>query len=306
MTDQTDQADQTDQTGPEPVGILGLGLMGTALADAFLAAGHPTTVWNRTPARADGLVARGAVRAATPADAATAGPLVVVCLVDPAAVRAVLDAIGGRLAGRTVVDLTTGTPAQARATAARVVELGARHLDGAILAVPPAIGTAGAELLFSGSAVAHDEHRATLDVLGRGRFLGSDPGLAALHDLALLGLMWSALAGFYHAAALLGAERLDVATFAPLAADWLTTVAGYLPDEAREIDTGNYVTDVSTVALNATAMSRLLEASRDAGIDATVPASIKTLLDRRLADGHGAEGLAGLVELIRPPRAVAA
>lgn len=32
------------------VTVLGLGPMGAALASAFLAAGHPTTVWNRTPA----------------------------------------------------------------------------------------------------------------------------------------------------------------------------------------------------------------------------------------------------------------
>ncbi|WP_262986041.1 NAD(P)-binding domain-containing protein, partial [Streptomyces sp. CBMA123] len=51
-----------------PVAVLGLGLMGTALADAFLSAGHPTTVWNRTAARADGPAARGAHRAATPAE----------------------------------------------------------------------------------------------------------------------------------------------------------------------------------------------------------------------------------------------
>src|ERR1044072_8092422 len=54
---------------PAPVTVLGLGPMGQALAGAFLAQGHPTTVWNRTAARAGGLVARGATRADTGAAA---------------------------------------------------------------------------------------------------------------------------------------------------------------------------------------------------------------------------------------------
>ncbi|MER6901101.1 NAD(P)-binding domain-containing protein, partial [Amycolatopsis sp. NPDC000740] len=42
-----------------PVTVVGLGSMGRALAGAFLAAGHPTTVWNRTPDKAAPLVAGG-------------------------------------------------------------------------------------------------------------------------------------------------------------------------------------------------------------------------------------------------------
>lgn len=43
----------SDSTRPTPVSVLGLGLMGQALARAFPRAGHPTTVWNRTPAKAE-------------------------------------------------------------------------------------------------------------------------------------------------------------------------------------------------------------------------------------------------------------
>jgi 3-hydroxyisobutyrate dehydrogenase-like beta-hydroxyacid dehydrogenase len=59
------------------VTIIGLGPMGQAMARAFLAAGHPVTVWNRTASRADALVAEGAPRAATPAEALAASRLVI-------------------------------------------------------------------------------------------------------------------------------------------------------------------------------------------------------------------------------------
>ncbi len=129
--------------GPATVTVLGLGRMGSALAAAFLAAGHSTTVWNRTPGKADELAARGARHAGSVAEAVAAAPLVVVCVADDEAVHQLLDPLDGALAGRTLVNLTTGTSAQARANAAWAKERGAAFLDGAIMAVyrrtsPPA------------------------------------------------------------------------------------------------------------------------------------------------------------------------
>src|SRR5688572_27959714 len=100
-----------------PVTVLGLGLMGGALAGAFLRAGHPTTVWNRTTVKADDLVARGATLAESPAAAIAAAPLVVVCVSD---YDAVVDVLEGPLDGRVVVNLTSGRPSRARALAEKV------------------------------------------------------------------------------------------------------------------------------------------------------------------------------------------
>src|SRR6267378_798215 len=59
-----------------PIGFIGLGLMGRPMAANLLKAGYDVTVWNRTSSRADGLVAQGAKRAATPRDVATASEVV--------------------------------------------------------------------------------------------------------------------------------------------------------------------------------------------------------------------------------------
>lgn len=50
------------------VGFIGLGLMGCPMAHRIARAGYALTVYNRTPAKADGLVSKGATRAATPAE----------------------------------------------------------------------------------------------------------------------------------------------------------------------------------------------------------------------------------------------
>ncbi|NEE62006.1 NAD(P)-dependent oxidoreductase, partial [Streptomyces sp. SID8455] len=80
----------TTPAPPAPLTLLGLGAMGTALARTWLAAGHPLTVWNRSPGRSTELALRGARVAATAADAVAASPLVVTCLLDDASVREAL------------------------------------------------------------------------------------------------------------------------------------------------------------------------------------------------------------------------
>lgn len=122
----------TDTHTKTPLTLLGLGSMGTALARTWLAAGHPLTVWNRTPAKSEVLAAEGAVVAASPAEAVAANGLVVLCLLDDASVGSALEGLD--LGGKDLVDLTTGTPADARARAAWAEERGARFVDGGIMA----------------------------------------------------------------------------------------------------------------------------------------------------------------------------
>ncbi|WP_341483631.1 NAD(P)-binding domain-containing protein [Streptomyces endophytica] len=99
----------TQNDARTPVTVLGLGAMGRALAAAFLRAGHPTTVWNRTPGRAGELLAQGATPADTAAEAVAAAPLVIVCVLDYDAAHAILEPIGARLSGRVLVNLTSDT-----------------------------------------------------------------------------------------------------------------------------------------------------------------------------------------------------
>lgn len=282
-------------TEPPPVTVLGLGLMGRALAAAFLRAGHPTTVWNRTPDKAADLLARGAHQAATPRD--TTGALVVVCVTDHAAVHEVLDQVD--LAGRILVNLTSGTSAQARATAERVAAEGGSYLDGAILADPAGIGTPDAVILHSGPRTAFDDVVPALASLGTATYLGEDHGLSALHDAAVLGLMWSILNGFLHGAALLGTAGVPATAFAPLAVRSVGTVAGWLADTAGQIDDGTYPAPDATIDTHLAAMEHLVEESGSAGISTALPTFVKALAARAASNGHGGSGYAALIDQFR-------
>ncbi|MDW8059411.1 MAG: NAD(P)-dependent oxidoreductase [Thermomicrobium sp.] len=80
------------------IGFVGLGNMGSGMVRALLRAGHRVVVWNRTPERADEFVALGAIRAATPFEAAEVG-VVFTMLADDAATEAVVAGPHGILAG---------------------------------------------------------------------------------------------------------------------------------------------------------------------------------------------------------------
>ncbi|WP_106401047.1 NAD(P)-dependent oxidoreductase [Actinocorallia populi] len=286
-----------------PVTIIGLGLMGRALAEAFLKAGHPTTVWNRTAAKADRLVAAGALAAPTAGDALKASPLTILCVTDYRAVRELLDANGGELAGTTLINLTSGDSAQARDTARWAEQHGARYLDGAIMAVPPAIGTAEAVILHSGPQADFEAHRSTLGVLGTVTYLGADHGLASLYDVAGLAMMWSVLNAWLQGTALLKTAGVDAAAYAPFARQIAAGVAEWLPGYAEQIDNGSFPAEVSALETDARAMAHLVEESEAVGVNAELPKLIKAMADRSIAAGHGGEQYPVLIEEFSRPHA---
>nr|WP_062216765.1 NAD(P)-binding domain-containing protein [Streptomyces sp. NBRC 109706] len=274
--------------------------MGTALARAWLRAGHPLTVWNRTPARAEALAAEGAVVAAGAAEAVAANDLVVLCLLDDASVGETL--AGADLVGRDLVNLTTGTPAEGRARAAWAEERQARFLDGGIMATPPMIGVpeSGGYVFYSGSADLFEAHRPTLTAPTGARYVGSDAGYAALHDVALLSAMDGMFAGITHAFALISGEDIAPTEFAGTLTEWLLAMAPAAHATAKQLESGVYETDVpSNLAMQSAGNATLLRTAEQQGVSTELLAPFAALMARGVAAGQGDGDGAQLVELLR-------
>ncbi|MFF4954516.1 NAD(P)-dependent oxidoreductase [Streptomyces chattanoogensis] len=303
----TSAADRTAVT------VVGLGSMGSALAAAFLERGHPTTVWNRSPDKARPLADRGARPAATPEEAIAASPLIVACVRDYEALHSVLDPVAGRLAGKVLVNLTSGSPEQAHEAVAWAGSHGADYLDGAIMTTPPGVGSPDMMFLYSGAHAVFEAHRPALAALGDPLHLGTDPGLASLYDAALLGLMWSTMTGWLHGTALVGAgeiaeetagettEKTAARAFTPLAIRWLTAVAGFLTTYAPQVDAGRYPGDDATVDIQIAAIDHLIHAAASRGIDNALPELLKSAMERAKAAGHGNDSYASVIEVLKNP-----
>ncbi|MFE6066117.1 NAD(P)-dependent oxidoreductase [Streptomyces sp. NPDC056525] len=282
-----------------PVTLLGLGAMGTALARTWLAAGHPLTVWNRTPARAEAAAAEGAKVADSAAEAVAASTLVIVCLLDDASVETTLDGVD--LTGKDLVNLTTTTPAQARARAAWAEERGARYLDGGIMAVPPMVGVpeAGGYVFYSGSRELFELHRESLAVPVGTTYVGEDAGFAALHDVALLSAMYGMFAGVAHAFALIRREDIDPVAFAPVLGDWVRAMTSPMVDgTARRLASGEYDDAASNLAMQVAGTPTFLTTAEDQGVSPELIRPYFELMRRGLAASGAGEEATSLVDLL--------
>ncbi|MER6028029.1 NAD(P)-dependent oxidoreductase [Streptomyces sp. NPDC001851] len=171
----------------EKIAFLGLGHMGAPMARRLLTAGHPLTVWNRTRARAEPLVAEGAALAGSPAGAVRDADVVITMLAGPDALTAVADAVAPELRpGTTWIEMSTVGPDAVR-------ELAARLKDGVNLVDAPVTGSTdrAAEgtlgILAGGDTAAVDHVLARLGTVTRTGPPGSGAALKLVVNTAVIG-----------------------------------------------------------------------------------------------------------------------
>jgi 3-hydroxyisobutyrate dehydrogenase-like beta-hydroxyacid dehydrogenase len=282
------------------VTVLGLGEMGSALAGAFLDGGHPVTVWNRTPEKGDALVARGARRAATVREAVGAGALVVVSVKGNATARELLESAGEAPAGRSVLNLTDGTSAEARSVAGWAAERGIAYLHGQIMTIAPGIGHPEAVVFYGGDRSVHDRHRPELALLGgRGALIGDDPGAPALYGMAVHGTMWGMLNGFLHAAALLENAGVKTGRFLEQAGPSMSALVSFLPSIADEVDRGEHAVEYGALKHHLPSLEDLVRESGERGIDTAFPRRTLDLVAAAIADGHADDSYSRLIDHFR-------
>ncbi|MEU8132922.1 NAD(P)-dependent oxidoreductase [Streptodolium elevatio] len=280
------------------VTVVGLGPMGQAMAAAYLDRGYEVTLWNRTPSRADALVARGARLAASIEAALRANELVVMSLTDYEAVYAILRQAPQALSGRTVANLTSDTPAQAREAAAWLAGHGAVQITGGVQTPPPGIGSADAATYYSGPAEAVERHRAALEVLTSVDYLGEDPGLAALYYQIGIDMFWTGLVGYLHGQAVALANGISAERFLEHAVKTLD-FKYFLEFYAPRIDAGNHEGDVDNLGMAVASLSHVVRTAEDSGVDPSVPAAILELFRRGVESGRGRDSLTSLTEVVK-------
>jgi 3-hydroxyisobutyrate dehydrogenase-like beta-hydroxyacid dehydrogenase len=190
--------------------VLGIGLMGAPMSQRLLNAGFQTTVWNRSPGKAEGIKAAGARVSPSPKEAVCEADLVITMLSDGDAVAKVLFDMGmdsaatGMKPGALLVDMSSILPEQAQDHARRLATLGLSALD-----APVSGGTLGAEagtlaIMAGGTEADFERARTVLEVLGRPVHVGpSGSGqLCKLANQMIVGITIGAVAE-----ALLLAER---------------------------------------------------------------------------------------------------
>src|ERR1700710_2675696 len=133
------------------IAFIGLGRMGHGMAGRYLDAGFAVAVWNRSKAKAEDLIARGARWATSPEDAAIDADAVVTMVADDEASRAVWltkdGAAATMKAGTLAIECSTVSYNHALAMARKLRERGLIYIDSPVTGLPDAAASGKLKLL---------------------------------------------------------------------------------------------------------------------------------------------------------------
>lgn len=273
-------------------------MMGSALAHALIAAGHDVTVFNRSSQKCTPF--QGIARVASSVEEACgASEVIFVCVVNYEVSDALLRTpeVEASLAGKLVVQLTTGTPASARDGAAWATRRGIQYLEGVINVYPPLIGTAESEVIYSGPRELFDHYLPVLVALGgQPKFYGEQIGPYAAINLAGVALMAGCHAVLYHSLAMLESESVPLQDLEPstIFLDW------FVEHAMHGVDTASYPSGNGSMRIWRDANEDVRRHVEEVGLDPTFISFLLSSMTRTIELGHGDDDLPALYEGFRP------
>jgi 3-hydroxyisobutyrate dehydrogenase-like beta-hydroxyacid dehydrogenase len=280
--------------------VLGMGRMGHAVAERLLGGDHEVTVWNRTPHKADDLLAKGAREGATPAAAAEETEATLTSLTDDAAVRTVVMGRNGVVAGLgdgVLIDVSTVSP-ETTADLAEAVQ--GRLLASPILGSPTAVVSGEAGYLIGGPRELYDRLVPAYGVLAeapRRVYVGEDARVATTLTLLSNYLLMSGIATL--------AETVATAQAVGLPDELIRDYLGQLPlvapalrNRLDDIVSGDHDGWFSTV-LGAKDVRLAEDLARSHGVELPLADAVKRRFEEAAAQGWADADIGAVVELFR-------
>lgn len=276
--------------------VLGLGLMGSALAHSLQSAGHQITVWNRSADKMSPFVSRGALGPSSIEEAVKSSPLTLVCIDSYATTEQLLgadDVLPG-LKNRTVVQLGTGTPNEALGGEVWFNEHGAAYLDGAILATPLDIKGNKGDILIGGSERAWESSEPVLRCLGGNLiYTGDNIRAPSILDLAWLIQRLGQYLGLFQGVLLCEAGGVGLDLYSSILAD------GRMRQVLNTISENDFSDPSVTVNVYRNVLQHITDCAAEGGVEREILDNLKKLLDRAQSAGYGEEDIAALIKVSR-------
>ena len=281
------------------VTVIGLGNMGSALARVLLENGQAITVWNRSPEKAASLLDAGAVLAPSVGAALVASPLVIVCVTDYAASNHILEEAAVQLDGKLLVQFTTGSPQDARASETWAHKQGADYLDCAITGSPASIGTPSAHILAAGREAAFRKAEPVLNILAqhldyKGELIGLASAWEMIHIMHYYGMFLS----LFHSVQICQAEGIPLEEFIDRLGEQGKNYEKWL---CENIHLGNYQETSSPLELWAGAIRQIARHARDSHIPGEFVQLTDRLFQQAMDAGYGRQEVSALFNVLQKP-----
>ena len=170
------------------LGYVGLGAMGSQMADRLMTKGHKVTGYNRTKSKADWLIKKGLTFAESPKAVCQAADFIFVMVTNSASLEAVTNGADGLLAGlsagKVVIDMSTVSPDVSRAVAAKVRETGADMVDAPVSGSIITLQQGKLSVMVGGEKSTFDRVKPLLEDVGPRVTHVGDNGLALVMKIA--------------------------------------------------------------------------------------------------------------------------
>ncbi len=268
------------------MGLIGLGNMGTAIAERLLEAGYPLVVNNRSPGKADPLVARGAVEAATPEDLAGEVDVVLTSLPDDDAFEAVAERlVGAARPGTVLIDLSTVSPAVSARVASLAESASVRYLRAPVSGNPSVVRAGNLSFIVSGERGTLEEIEPVLLAIGPTIHHVGDAEQARVVKLAI-NLMVAAIVQLMAEALVLG-EAAGVSRAALLEVMGTSAVGAPLVRYKTEPLLRDDFSATFTTALMEKDIDLVLDAADDVGVELPLAREMKAHLRAAIEAGYG-------------------
>src|SRR5260221_2128716 len=183
------------------IGFIGMGHMGSHMAQRLLEAGYQLAIYDRTPERAQEVAQQRATVARTPRELAAQCEVLMVCVTDDEAQQSVMFGQDGALAGvhggSMIIDLSTVSPDASRRLYQAAKQQGVSMIDAAVSGSVPQVEQGSLVIFVGGEHTTYQQCKPLLDVLGTNSFYMGASGMGTTMKLVvntLLGLGMQALA----------------------------------------------------------------------------------------------------------------
>lgn len=284
------------------VTIIGIGLMGAALARTIANAGFSITLWNRDPAKAQALQGENIQHAESILAAVKSSDIVIVCVRDYSVSDELLRTVSieKALAGKVILQLSTGTPEQAREAQLWAQGIQASYLDGAILAFPDAIGTQQCLILYAGNKEVFDRCVAVINAFaGTAKHVGCDSGSAAALDSAVLSIYFGFVFGALNGAAICDAQGIDLSLFGEMGTLMLPAFEGVLSRSVDMIERDNFESKYSNLMTSLGALRQISQLAESSQLNSELLKTMQQMAEKGVSEGHGALNNAVLFKLLQ-------
>ncbi|OWY63051.1 oxidoreductase, partial [cyanobacterium TDX16] len=182
----------------------------------------------------------------------------------------------GVLGDAVLVNVSTGTPAEAEASAQHADRLGVRYVTGAVMVPTPMVGTDECVVLYAGDPRDLELASPVMAALGgTSDVVGEDHAVPPALDLAMLDVYFAGMYAFLHSAALADAHGIDPTRYLPYAEGIVATLGGTLPDLTDAITRRTYDGGEARLDMCLAFLEHIVRTSEQTGIDPGLAAVVR-------------------------------